>query len=252
MGLTWSGRRKFIYILSSIALLLVVVGVPGFFAFKNTPSCFDNKQNQNEQGVDCGGECMKLCKASLDPLTKNWQRSFKVSDTSYTAAAYLNNRNNAEAFGVPYTFTLYDSDNQIITTREGKAYIPPAPKPIYIIETGIDVGEKVPVHTLFEYKDTFNWLAVRKPQPELIVKNPQRVPSSLGELITATITNPTFNEVKLVRITVIVYDTQGNALAASKSLLSNLKGESEQQVSFTWPAKFTQAVSKIEVTPTAQ
>jgi hypothetical protein len=248
--MTWSGRRKFIYILSSIALLLVVIGVPSFFAFKKVPSCFDNKQNQNEQGVDCGGECMRLCKASMLPVAINWQRPFKVSDSVYTATAYLNNPNNAEAFNVPYTFTLYDSNNEIITTREGTAYIP-AKKNIALVETGIGVGEKIPLRTLFELKNDFDWFMVMRQQPELTHKY-QRVPSILGETITATISNPAFDEVKQVRVTVIVYDTQGNAMASSKTVIMNLRGESEQAVSFTWPEKFTKSVGKIEVIPIAQ
>ena len=41
-----------------------------YFVFvREAPSCFDSRQNQGEEGVDCGGPCAKSCLPTLQPIT---------------------------------------------------------------------------------------------------------------------------------------------------------------------------------------
>jgi hypothetical protein len=62
--ISWSKKRQTFYIVTAMVFFILVVGLPVFFATYKPPSCSDGKQNQNEKGVDCGGPCSVLCKAS--------------------------------------------------------------------------------------------------------------------------------------------------------------------------------------------
>ncbi len=39
----------------------ILFGGVYFIFFRVAPTCVDGKQNQNEQGVDCGGVCVNAC-----------------------------------------------------------------------------------------------------------------------------------------------------------------------------------------------
>ena len=60
---------------------LAVFGGVVFWIYQSTRpvlTCFDKIQNQDEEGVDCGGKCQILCRAdSIKPIVY-WQRFFKV------------------------------------------------------------------------------------------------------------------------------------------------------------------------------
>lgn len=49
------------WIATIIFILLIIILYFGFKFFYKTPTCQDNKQNQNEKGVDCGGICNLQC-----------------------------------------------------------------------------------------------------------------------------------------------------------------------------------------------
>jgi hypothetical protein len=249
--MTWSARRQLI--IFSIVAIIILGGIGGFvFTRRDTATCFDGKQNQDERAVDCGGACFKLCKADAAQVVTEWQRVFKVSEGVYTAAAYLTNPNpQAEAMGVPYTFTLYDADNAVITKKEGKTYIPPG-KSFAIVETNIELGRVIPVKVLFELGNTFDWNRIESRPPEVLIKNQRLSNASTQPEVTATIVNPTFNDIASIRVAVILFGTDGNAFAVSKTLVTNLKRESEQPLIFTWREPFNRPYSQILIIPVVQ
>ena len=52
-----------------------------------------------------------------------------------------------------------------------------------------------------------------------------------------------------VHLVATVFGTDGNALAASATLLEQVPAQGSAQVVFTWPAAFSESVSRIEVLP---
>ena len=108
--MSWARRRKTIY-LGTIAIVFMIIAGWVFVAYFNKPpTCSDNKQNQGELGVDCGGPCLLLCPAQYAPLNVLWSRFSKVSDGDYNVLAYIENPNlNASSYNLNYVFKLYDS-----------------------------------------------------------------------------------------------------------------------------------------------
>src|SRR4051812_5303341 len=105
---SWSARRKF-RIASSIIILVAAVAVGVYLVFfYKTPTCFDTIQNGGEYGIDCGGNCVKLCQSAFLPVKLAWGggKFEKVAEGYYNLAALVVNPNtNAAAENVPYKFS---------------------------------------------------------------------------------------------------------------------------------------------------
>src|SRR3989344_1803184 len=125
----WSRRRKRIILSIVVFVLIVVIGVPVFFLFYRTPTCFDDKQNGNEVGIDCGGSCQLLCRAESLPLVlKGDPRILKVQDNTFEVVALIENSNTSgEISQAGYVVKLYSLGSTIpVKIIEGESYIPKA------------------------------------------------------------------------------------------------------------------------------
>lgn len=121
------------------------------------PSCFDNKKNQGEIDVDCGGPCPPCEIKNLQPLTISSLRKIKYSDGSYDLAGKVFNPN--EKWGlkeITYSFVLFDDQGKKIyeTTKE-KSIIYPNESRWLILQ-----NLKLPEFSSFKLNleiDNYNW-----------------------------------------------------------------------------------------------
>ena len=245
--MTWAAKRQIIYFSVAMSIVLVVVGLPLYSLWHHTPTCFDNMQNGLEQGVDCGGTCIRLCKALETPAVVVWQQAFEVEPGLYSAVAYIQNPNlNAESKGIPYTFTLRDKNNGIIAERKGVTHIPPG-KNFAVFESNIIIPKTAgSIHTSFEFTGEFDWTVAPKNPPEISVQHQVVDGLSKTPTITADIVNSSFTKVGRVDATAIVYDVNGNAIAASKTYIDGLDKQSSAPVVFTWPLPFVAQITSCQ------
>lgn len=235
---TWAQRRQVEYFLGFMAVMLVVAGVPLFFAWYQKPTCFDAKQNGAETGVDCGGSCVKLCTAENLSLGVEWQQSFRVTPGVYSVVAYVHNPNiKAHAFNVPYTFRLYDSKNVLLAERTGRTYVP-AGRNFAVFESNIGTASSTqPSRTTFEFTAVPDWRAAPTLPPVSVTNQILSGPTSTP-VVEANIANDTFQDIGRVNVVAIVYDTAGNAVAASRTYLDRVPQRSSGTAVFTWPEPF--------------
>ena len=59
MAISWAAKKQLTYLL--FALVAVAGLIAAIWLNITAPSCTDGKQNQDEQGIDCGGVCAKEC-----------------------------------------------------------------------------------------------------------------------------------------------------------------------------------------------
>lgn len=233
--MNWASRRKLIFAGIFLVLIIMLVGVPAFLFLYKEPTCTDMKQNGEEQGIDCGGACTQLCRVLQTSPVVLWQQAFKISPGVYTLGAYIQNPNiSAKAYNVPYTFSVYDASSTVITTRKGTAYIPPG-KNFIILENSVVMGDRVPTRVVFELDNNITWLAVRERLPDLAVTNSVIKNYSDYSSVEADVQNPTLKSVGRVEVSVIVYNSAGNAVTTSKTFVDELAQQSKTKVVFTWP-----------------
>jgi hypothetical protein len=105
--------KQVVYGILYLVIIGIIVAGIYFLFLKPAPSCFDNVQNEGEQGVDCGGPCAKLCiPSSIQPIsTLGAVRVFPLPGGNITILAQLENANSdyaASSFN--YAVTLYGAD----------------------------------------------------------------------------------------------------------------------------------------------
>ncbi len=249
--MSWASIRRWEYISGIALVIFVVAGIPLLVVLlKENPTCYDNKQNQQELGVDCGGECEKirLCESQAYGLSVLWSRSFKVTDGLYNSVAYIENPNfDAAIREIAYTFSLYDENNVVVAERRGTTFVSTnAITPIF--EAGIETGNRTPVRTFFEFTDTPLWFKTSNIEG-LSIKSPAVREGGIRPKIDAMVLNESVDEIEDIEIIATVFDSSNNAFASSRTIIDSLPPRSDTMITFTWPHPFPKNVARIDVVP---
>jgi len=250
--MTWAFKRQALYV---FVLILFVCALAFLIISSSTnkpPTCFDNKQNGTETGIDCGGACIRACISQVDKVSVLWSRAFRVVPGRYNAIAYLENHNKNTAIQkINYRFRFADADNIYIGKREGSTFVPPSGK-FAVFEPGIDIGNSIPVYTTFEFTQAPNWTIVPQEkinQLQVLVTNITLTSQDTSPKLSATIKNNSFFLIPEMNVIAILYDENRNAVSASSTYLSNMAGEEEREINFTWPEPILGKVIAKEIIP---
>lgn len=247
--ISWSTQRKITYASIGVALALLLVVVPLFFFFYKTPSCFDGSKNGDETGVDCGGSCQLLCSfETIDPVVV-WSRAFKITPGIYSAVAYIENPNINSQATVGYEFKLYDKNNTLIGTRNGRGFLPKN-KVFAIFEPNISTGTSTPARVTFQFTEKPVWSRNLMPAPDIAVTEKRLTSELIKPRIDATIENRSDTPQGKIETVAIVYDDKENAIGASRTFVDSLEPRQSADVVFTWPAAFqgTETMCRVENT----
>ncbi len=247
---SWSAQKQITYGGIFALIVLLIVGIPAYFVLKVEPTCFDKRQNQDEQGIDCGGICSRACVEQIvrQPITI-WARSFGVTAGYYNLAAYIQNPNvDYVSKRVKYQFKVYDQDNVILGEREGVTIVSPT-KNILIFEPGFQTGERVPARVFFEFTNQVEWDRYNERRPEFRVTEVQLLSASTSPKVVAKIKNQSIETFRDLEVAVVIYDKDNNAQRASRTSISTIFDGETKEVTFTWPTAIDFEISKIEVLP---
>ncbi len=229
--------------LGALGVVLLIALLSWFVFFYHAPTCSDGIKNQNETGIDCGGLCSVLCQAPR--VSTLWARAVKVAPGVYHAVAMVQNPEVAAGTeSLPYTFSLYDSDNILVAQRDGIMALDPG-EVVPLLEANIVTGSRVPVRTFVEFHEAV-WKRTER------VKNPVTVDSeSLDQQalsLSAHVTNTGTEPVSKVVLTALLYDASDVLVAASQTVVNNLPPRGEENPVFTWQEPFSSPVVRFAVT----
>lgn len=249
--MSWSSKKKSKYILVVTFVVLIFFISFAFFILYNSPTCQDGKQNQEEEGIDCGGPCLTVCGFEIiDPII-HWGRVSKMMEESYSVTALIENPNvSAEAYSVPYIFKLYDDEGLLVSEYVNKAFIP-ANKTFPIFSGAIDVGNRIPTKTVFEFTEKPNWVETVS-GPEILIESIQYFVKNNLPRVSATISNDSVRDIKNIEVIVLLLDNQDNLINSSKTFLDVIKKNSSETVIFTWPVIFDREVTKVDIFPVSK
>lgn len=234
----------------------MILGVIFFVAFKFfyvAPTCFDGKQNQNEEGIDCGGPCELVCSfKTVDPIVK-WKRIVELREGVYSVVVFIENPNiNIEALNVPYQIKLYDKEGFLVSERVGEIYIP-SNKQFPIFETNFQAGNRIPEKITFNFLNkNFKWVEKQDIENGFAVVNTQFQEKNNSPRVTANIENNSTRDINNLELVVLLYDEENNLIHSSKTFFDKLKKDSTERVIFTWPNLFEKEVFKIDVIPVSK
>jgi len=245
--------------LSIVGLILSVLIVIVWFMIKPEEQlCFNGIKDAGEQDVDCGGFCEKKCPLPPKPpqvqdIKVEWVKYIKDGENNYDLVAKLSNDN--EQWGVSavnYKFTVYNDRREAIGEKNGQTYI--MPKGFlkdnlsnYVIEDNFQASEDIKKID-FGLSD-FNWREIGDPRdlPSLgrdiiiitdkdygFVKQGKEFYYAYGVTKNASIYS-----FKYVDINVVLYDINGEPIAAGKTDQWTMGAGSGWEFKIFWKNQFS-------------
>ncbi len=215
-------------------------------------TCSDGKQNQNEEGVDCGGVCAKKCEVKVITEVTVLESGFVPSGVvnSYDVYARIANPNNVfGSSGFQYEFTLKDSAGQIIATKKGTNYMLPG-ETKYVVENNL-VTDKSPASVEFvatnptwvEFKDQYE-----KPQLKVVNKQYNQISSGVGfSEVLGLLKNESPFDFNLITLKIILKDSNNKVVALNSTEMRTVKSGENRDFRALWLSRFSGEVMNVEV-----
>lgn len=115
--------KQIIYGFGYLLLLALIIFVVYYASFRPTPSCLDNRQNQGETGVDCGGPCSSCELKNLAPLKISEIKYFPAGSRILIAAEIQNPNLNYGADRFSYSVDALSKDGRVIKSIAGESFV---------------------------------------------------------------------------------------------------------------------------------
>lgn len=245
-------QRKRLIIIFVFAGVILFIATVVFLWTKPQPTCFDKKQNQSEEGVDCGDGCLKKCEITLKEALNTLNVGFVDSGSAnkYDLFAEISNPNNTYGSReFQYELKIKDSAGQVVASRKGASFILPGEKK-YLIENNVESGTR-PAGVTLELNG-FQWIEFNdyyeRPNLKVVNKTYSEIVSGIGFIEAAGLlkneSRYDFNEIKLE---VILRDASGGIVALNSTKMNTVKSGENREFRVSWPNRFSGNVSSMEV-----
>ncbi len=243
----WAFWRRLQYGLGFLTFWLIIFVGSYFMYFYSPATCFDNAQNGDEQGKDCGGKCVRICSFAVTPPKVVWAESFKIVDGQYNAVAYVENKN-AEAAtpALAYTFKLLDGGS-VIAERKGVTILPP--NSVYPIFEGriFTTDGRVPTQTIIEIESSDMWIPASIGRNQFRTLDIELLSTDSRPRLNVQIENTELTEARDVEVVATIFDRAGNPVTASQTFIDVFSPRSQKDIVFTWPNSIAKTVRSCEV-----
>lgn len=231
--------KQLLYGTFFLAICIIVVGWIYVSYFKPQPTCFDGKQNQNEEAIDCGGLCPKICLYSgFTPLQVVGSGNIFFPDSSRIALVARVQNPNPE-YATPsfsYTFTITDG--------QGRTVEIPGSSFIYAGEIKHIVALQPRQRTDIDFRDLRSVnLRLQEPQwvkekdfrrPQLRIQE-QRVSQDGSVRVDGVVTNEDTIDFRNVEVLALLFGTRGQLAGVSFTNLTSLPVNQQREFSIIHP-----------------
>lgn len=237
----WALKRKILYTLSFVAFMVLVSAYPVYKTTHKAPTCFDQKQNGDEMGIDCGGKCLLFCAPQIKEPNVVWAKAFLVTNGHYDVGAYIENLNtNAGLKAARYTMRVYDTDGKVVREQKNTVELPPA-SAVLLFGTNL-ILDTPPDHVevVFEPSNSTEWVKARLTDSLITTKDQTLKNTDTKPRFDVTlINNDLVNDVGTMSIGAIIYNAARHPVAISRTYVDGVQRGGEQSIFFTWPHRFT-------------
>ena len=231
-------------------MLVFIVAVFGFAVYRvvtTGATCEDRKQNQGEEGIDCGGPCVPCAIKQARPLKVFWTRFVPTRDGRYDVVAEVTNSNtNVGAATVEYEFQLLDGSGAVIAARRGKTFIYPR-ETVHLVEIGLEAREH-PARAVVDISNP-RWVATTAIGPDVVAGNREyRVEASEDgsrSVVTAIVSNRSVSDWRDIGVTVLLLDARGNVVGVHRTVMDMLGAGTSLPVRLVWSHVIRESASSI-------
>src|SRR3989344_7037606 len=127
-------------------LYLAILGGIGYgiylYAQQASPTCFDNRKNQGEEAIDCGGPCESCAIKNLFPITSSTQY-FGLDGVTNVVINFSNPNIEYGAESFVYTLNIYNQNKEKIFSVAKNSFIYPAKAEKVIIEPNLRLDSRL-------------------------------------------------------------------------------------------------------------
>ena len=222
--LTWTQRRQFtVFAVALIAAILVLAGLFVYF--------FSGQADKVEvlEGAD---------------FSILWARFFKLRDGFVDLSALVENPNNLSAGKFKYSFKIYDSNNILISVKEGESYARPGEK-FVLFESNVAVFQRTPARVILDIENIVWEKDSKKEFPVIDILGTERFLEDIFPRLVLTLKNNGQKTYESVEATVVLWTSEDETAGVSRTLISNFKIDEERSITFTWPEAIS-GVLKVE------
>ncbi len=256
MSLSWRQKRKSIFIVIIIILVLAYSAYKIYPYFNVPPNCFDNKQNGNEFGVDCGGSCEKICPTQVTPFNIKFAKAIESEKGLYDIVALVENKNGDKTTvdgSIDFSFNIYNKYGLLIKTVSGKTMLPIGQTfPVIVQNVSIDLGDSGNAvgDVVLKVQDNKSWSVTNSLFAnnffEAVDTNFEQNKNNISQL-TVNLKNLTNGNFRDLPVRVLLYDKNNNLIAINETILRESKAKSTQDLIFTWRVPLLESDPRVEV-----
>jgi hypothetical protein len=233
----------FIFILSGFGFLI-------YYFSRPAPSCFDGIQNQEEEGIDCGGPCLPCEFVYIKEIEVLWAKAILGQNNFYGLAAQIKNPNQNYGSGqIPYHFELYDSENNLISQSADSAFILPN-QTKYLVQAKIE--SSLQVSSVGLSFGEIEWQKIEGYQPpQLFIQQKEYRLLSSEEpgfsQVRGVLINKTNFDFAQIEIDVLLFDSARQLLALNTTEIRALSASQERDFVATWFKEIDGQVTFVEI-----
>ncbi|MBI2591703.1 MAG: hypothetical protein HYW34_03445 [Candidatus Brennerbacteria bacterium] len=207
-----------------------------YFAFlKPAPSCFNNKLDQNETAVDCGGVCAPCELAKVQPVQVNWVKYFPASQNRITIAAELANPNtNFASPAIPYRFTIYGPFGVKIKTLENNTFIYAGERKYLLESAAFDFKDITRIDLDLGESQWLEKTKLIKPSAEPVGIRTEIKDSFIS--VSGSVSNKQAAALRQIKVIVFLFDRFKQILMISQTVVNDIGGFKEKAFNLALPA----------------
>ncbi len=224
------------------SVFIFFIFLTSFLSGRQAPSCFDERLNQDEEKIDCGGVSCAPCIEFYFDDVQIISTDFLLFDGKYDAFAKIKNQNSQHGTSnLRYKFKFYDKDNNFISEEVGKSYIS-AGETKYIVVSNVEVDDK-PSSVKFEVEPV-SWQEQMRTNIKLpIFSKKYENTINIGVVglsqVSGVIENQSNYSFVDVDLVAILMDKDDRYLAVNKGKINNLRSGERRDIIIPWFSAFS-------------
>ncbi len=224
--------KQFGFGLFFLVILGLVTGGIYYFYFGSAATCFDNKKNQGEIEMDCGGPCLP-CEIKGLNLEVQTVKSLAAGSKQVTLLARMRNPSANYGARFSYQFEVEVKPDRVMEFKDKTTIAPQATK--YIVLPGVFLQPADIRMTSFKVTE-LNWITEIDNEPVYLIELENKT-NLVGDGVTVTgsLKNNSPLALASVRLIAILFNQEGTIFQASATELNRVSAFSERPFTIFFP-----------------
>lgn len=243
---------KRISILTIYIFLIALIGSAVYFFIIPNPSCYDNKKNQGEKDIDCGGPCLPCKEPELNNKVDFVSAEFIPNkEGGYDAAVLVKNSNDIVGSG-HFKFRLVFG-NEATSQWEDGFILPGEQKYLFIYGISGISTEQMTAGATLEITDADWKKFIHYEEPDFISVNTEFFDQvdNLPDYsqVRGTLVNSSQIDFETVKVKVLLKSINGKIIGINHQIINTLRANERRDFVVNFPKDISEQVSDIIVEP---